>query len=328
MNEPGMYDEPTLVLLLQHALSKECERTLAELVKSEVIKHAGSWIEIVVLDAFFSCLMSPESGKIGPRRIFDFVHRHLPSKIERRPLAKAWKRFDAVFANPTNVHVLELFDLAMRIIAASPEEKSAAMRRVKEDDDEDLAHKLLGIMAAAQLQVGGCRTRGSVTVGAEGKQTCCRCDLLGQPAWFATLADLLDMSGSGDGVLQLPAFAETAVRQLMDQSSCLDRPYDLKRGTKKAAKLSKACRAHNIEFPVRELMRVLIRADLGDLLNIVAEDACPTMTDFWRLIPDGALDEACDAARVQDMIAACKREGRPESVAQIVRAAPVGSQEL
>ncbi|KAI9183091.1 hypothetical protein H9P43_004008 [Blastocladiella emersonii ATCC 22665] len=277
-----------------------------------------------------------------------------PNSFKTQPLADPGRRFASVFAGLTIADkIAPLFDLMVAVLNRAkeadcegytcahwlvvggfqhPATRARALAQVA--GNASLARKLLGIMVAAQFDASGCKLRAVLeytsAIDGVAARTCNQCTLSGQSPWFATLRDLL--GARGVGLAQLPEFSKTAIRRLFELSTRLDQPFNKTSGgsrSKKAqaqaqAAMPAACRAHHVQFPVRELVRVLIGADLGALLSTISKKGCPVMADFWRQVPDGALDAVRDAAWIKRSVNKFKQSGRSECVAEFKRVAPVG----
>ncbi|KAI9179172.1 hypothetical protein H9P43_005834 [Blastocladiella emersonii ATCC 22665] len=124
------------------------------------------------------------------------------------------------------------------------------------------------------------------------------------------------------GLAQLPEFAKLTLRNSLNHAGQLDVWCNR---THRGKPVPESHVLHAKEFPERELIRALIRFDLGGLLTIISSDGCPTLLDFWRQVPDGALDTVRNAAWVKRAIASCAGKSGEECVKELKRVAPIGS---
>ncbi|KAI9179243.1 hypothetical protein H9P43_005927 [Blastocladiella emersonii ATCC 22665] len=93
----------------------------------------------------------------------------------------------------------------------------------------------------------------------------------------------------------------------------------------RARKMLDSCLQHLNDFPVRELLRLLARPDLSGLLTVLSSSGCLTQAEFWRQVPDGALDAVRDAVWIRRVIASCTGEAGEECIEELKRVAPIGT---
>ncbi|KAI9173103.1 hypothetical protein H9P43_007234 [Blastocladiella emersonii ATCC 22665] len=141
---------------------------------------------------------------------------------------------------------------------------------------------------------------------------CGACYITLQPAWFATIQDLLSLLDAP--VRQMHPTARRALGLFLTWSFHPARTWLNPHAT---------CTATHprVEFSTRKLVRLLASIDAAALLNAVPATRW-VQDGFWYEVPDDALDGARDAAWFARMAAPMIAKGADEELAQLTRTAP------
>ncbi|KAI9179242.1 hypothetical protein H9P43_005905 [Blastocladiella emersonii ATCC 22665] len=259
------------------------------------------YLDSVSVDPMFSDMT-------GARRVFEFAHNNLRGK-----LASLMAKFAKYgYSDFVSGHWF--------LVAAfqNPATRAASMRMVQRSNAVPM---LLELMITAQFGAIKRWGKGSLTLHCAAARVCDKCSLLGQAPWFDTFSDLLAMV---DGLSRLPDSAHRKLQQMLQHQghaqivSWCRQPYPCPGSPR-------SCTAHFNEFAERELIRILVRFDLNGFLDILSRSGCPLVVDFWRQVPDCAIDAVRDAAWVQREISSCSGAYAQQCIEELKRVAPVGS---
>ncbi|KAI9179792.1 hypothetical protein H9P43_005122 [Blastocladiella emersonii ATCC 22665] len=202
-------------------------------------------------------------------------------------------QFAAIFGEPTETNVSVLFELATRILSRAG---------LAHFDDFAPAHWI----AVAALQDFDKRPAAL--------------QLLQQTGTASKFLGMMIMAQVDCGGRHIRAFLPIDHNK-SDRTATLAADVRLSKLPRQRRRYETGCAWHQLPQPSRELVRALIGADFGAVLDIVASESLPTCADFWRLVPDGALDRVRDAQWISQSVLSLKGQKADECVKEIERAA-------